>query len=211
MSSRYISDKKFNGYDLKHPESKGRYVYVKYYLYRLQQIMEKSLKLHRRVSVFRFDLRLPEKFDKEDSEVITRFFKSLSSKISVDVEKKKEKWNRTLYNKLLYVWAKEKNNSEQYHYHVALLLNGDIYNKFGDYNADKENLSSIIKQAWNSAIKEEHEGLVEFCRSGVYYLNRNSPDIEIQKNRLFERVCYLAKAKTKVYGYGMRNFGASRC
>jgi len=210
VKRKITSEDSYSGYTLNHPDKGGRYTYIEFYLYRIIQIMEKALKYHRRVSAFRFDLRLPEGFDDTDSKVITRFFKSLNSKLLYDIKDKEERWSRKLLNKPYYMWSKEKNQSEQYHYHVTLFLNGDIYNKFGDYKAKEGNLAAIIKQAWSSAVKDEQEGLVEFCENGVYYLNRNSPDIAKQKDELFTRLCYLAKVKTKVYGQGMRNFGVSR-
>ncbi|EJG0684203.1 inovirus Gp2 family protein [Vibrio parahaemolyticus] len=210
MNHQYTSEDKFNNYDLPQPtKRKQRFFYRKFHLYKISQLIEKALKYHPRLSVFRIDLHLPEDFDDADSKVITRFFKSLNAKLDVDIKRKEKSWGRGLKNKTSYIWAKEKNTSEQYHYHVALFLNKDIYYQLGDVGASDGSLADLIKQAWCSAIKQEKPALVHFCQNGVYRLNLKASDIEQSKNELFKRVCYFAKPNSKVYGGAMRNFATS--
>lgn len=210
MNDKYTSEDKFNNYDLPQPtKRKQRFFYRKFHLYKISQLIEKALTYHSRLSVFRIDLHLPEDFDDADSKVITRFFKSLNAKLDVDIKRKEKNWGRSLSNKTSYVWAKEKNASKQYHYHVAIFLNKDIYHRLGDVGASEGCLAALMKQAWCSAIKQDKPALVHFCKNGVYYLNLNSSDIQSSKNELFKRVCYFAKPYSKVYEGNARNFGTS--
>lgn len=57
---------------------------------------------------------------------------------------------------------------------------------------------------------EQAVGLVHFPYNCAYRVNTGSIAAEGEVAGLFSRISYLAKAKTKQYGMGVRHFGASR-
>ncbi|MEI4890999.1 inovirus-type Gp2 protein, partial [Klebsiella pneumoniae] len=74
-------------------------------------------------------------------------------------------------------------------------------------------LSNQIVRAWYSALGLEIEDcrdLVHFPDNGKYILDINDPDFDVTYNELLERLDYLTKLDTKVFGEGDRSFGCSR-
>ncbi|MCP6484195.1 inovirus Gp2 family protein, partial [Klebsiella pneumoniae] len=74
-------------------------------------------------------------------------------------------------------------------------------------------LRNLIVRAWYSALRLETEDcrdLVHFPDNCQYVLNVNDPDFDIIYNELLERLDYLTKLDTKVFGEGDRSFGCSR-
>lgn len=187
-----------------------------HYLVLIKNLINKSLIAHNRITALRIDLRFPmNKIDyRSDPIVITKFIESLKSKIKADIKNKEKEWGRNLFSSFHYAWAKEygmKNNHK--HYHLLILVNKDIYYSVGNYKESSDNLSSMIKQAWCSALNlsyPEFKSLVHFPENGCLYLDKNSPDINTQIELLMNRASYLAKNHTKNYNNGERSFGCSR-
>ncbi|MCI9689787.1 inovirus Gp2 family protein [Vibrio parahaemolyticus] len=191
------------------------------YLDSIYQLMDRALAEHPRTTVLRFDLRLPKCVScpdypyEHDTSVITRFIESFKAQVRADLAKKKREGKRVHHCTIRYVWAKEINEANQPHYHVALLLNKDTYYGFGDYRTLSENLAGKIYRAWASALMygdtEEVMGLVHIpSDTPCYYLDRNSLDYQQQCNNVFRRLSYLAKVETKQYGRCSKNFCCSR-
>ncbi|MBF4332576.1 inovirus Gp2 family protein, partial [Vibrio anguillarum] len=95
----------------------------KEYLIAIKDVLDVSLAEYNRVYVQRIDLRYPGYYENYNCGDISRFFSSLKEKIKYDLKTK----NKIGKCNLRYVWVREQLSSENPHYHVALLLNKDVY------------------------------------------------------------------------------------
>jgi len=148
-----------------------------------------------------------------DNSTISRFTKSLDSKITADLNKKRKEGKRVHQNTLRYIWVKEYGTDNRPHYHVLLLLNKDSYAHLGNYAAFKGNLASKIQTAWMSALGlvcDSFRSLAHFPKNPIYYLDINKPDFPDTYNQLIYRVSYFAKHKSKKYSSSARSFGCSQ-
>ena len=190
------------------------------YLDMIMHKMQLALDDHPRTFMVRFDLHLPSLVNipdspiVHDSNVITKFFKSLKAKIDHDRDVKRREGKRVHPCNMRYVWIKECANAAKDHYHVAIFLNNDAYNYLGNFNWGGNNLSSKIIEAWASALcldAYSARGLVHFPQDKpVYYINKNTLDYPLTFNAAFYRLSYFAKLETKHYGDRSRSFGCSR-
>ncbi|WP_417884326.1 inovirus Gp2 family protein [Vibrio rumoiensis] len=183
------------------------------YLDRIRLVMNKAMNNHARTFVLRFDLHALS-LVKSDTRVISRFFESLKAKIKA-YEKRKVKFGvRVHKTKLEYIWCKEEGKSNNPHYHVAIFLNANSFNRIGDYRVLRDNLAGLIYSAWSSAIRVSTNdiiSLVHFPKSKPFYqLNVKDEHYTFIYNVVFRRLSYLAKYETKKYGSGKHNFGYSR-
>lgn len=179
----------------------------------IHRTMVSALTVSPRSYAVRFDLRLPDDFAWSDTEVITRFFRSLHRLLDqADLQKTLE-GKRVHPHRLHYCWVREWGGGGKPHYHVALMLNRDRYRTLGAFSADEGNLSARIKQAWASALQRpiaDSARLVEFPKNAEYHLLCNSRSYQEDVSALFYRLSYFAKADTKRFGIGQRSFGTSR-
>lgn len=199
---------------------------VEDYLLKLDQVIRRALEEHPRTFAVRVDLRYPRFFDESaiKHDDITCFIKSLKSQLEADARRKERERKRVHPCTLRHVWAKEQCESGHPHFHVLLLFNRDRYHGLGDFTSSSHadglrgqafnepalNLSGRIIRAWASALNlddRDAQGLVHFCQDGCYRLDQDDPEAF---DALFERVSYLAKADTKVYGGRRRTFGGSQ-
>ncbi|WP_375748158.1 inovirus Gp2 family protein [Vibrio sp. HN007] len=207
------------------------YLMVEEYLATTLRVLELATSHYTRVCVSRFDLRLPERLDcpdfpsEYDTGLITEFILSLKSQNRARCKRKKKEGKLLHESNIRYVWAREIHHSNQPHYHVALLVNKDVYRGFGNYLSDKESLGGMIIEAYARALQrpaEEIGPLVNFATGSsrdernenddppVYYLDKNSPEFQQQLNMVFRRLSYLCKLETKPYGNKGKNFVGSR-
>ncbi|MFM2482823.1 inovirus Gp2 family protein [Celerinatantimonas sp. YJH-8] len=182
---------------------------VKEYLESIQDFLEMSLNEYSRLYVLRFDLRYPENYYCFENGIdITTFIARLNSRLAADLKRKGKEHKCHMR----YVWVKEKEHSDNYHYHVAISLNKDVYFTKGKFESSEKNLSKMIQEAWESVIDNcipSQSGLVHFCKNGDYWINDKDKQGDKYKE-CFERLSYLAKIETKVFGTGLKNFGSSR-
>ncbi|MCU8163135.1 inovirus Gp2 family protein [Vibrio vulnificus] len=197
-----------------------------HYLDRILLTMSKALKDYKRVHALRLDLRLPvsdsEKnilrrdeflnntFDQKN--IIKRFFESLKAKIKAQEKRMKASEKRVYPCHLRYVWCRERNKSNNDHYHLVLFFNKDRYFSSG-YRDNEESLVRLIMDAWSSALGEyvdNADRLVQLVYKGTHYLDQNKYDFENKYQALFTRLSYFAKNRTKHYGEGKRCFGTSQ-
>ncbi|MFZ5757929.1 MAG: inovirus Gp2 family protein [Pseudomonadota bacterium] len=202
---------------------------VELYLWNIFKTMNYAVQEFPRTVVFRFDLRFPFYWPAVDTGVISRFFESLCAKIEADLNRKARDGKRVHPNRVRYVWVKEINDSENLHYHVAILVNLDTYATLGkfrendadlwvdmpkDPKAEKHyGLGEMINSAFASALRCEPymvRGAVNFTRDGRYKIDKGSNDYDDQFAAAFWRLSYLAKAETKSYGDWSNWFGSSR-
>lgn len=198
------------------------------YLEDIRTVLDNTLYDYNRAVVIRFDLHIPEEYQEIETIVITRFINALKARIAADLERKARQGSRVYPCVPRIIWAKERAESHNQHYHVAVTLNRDTYFTLGGFKtaveaeslwsgaADpdmRENLADRIRAAWASALRIPPLmaiGLVHFVENPVYTIDCNSDQFYWQYAQVFLRLSYLAKADTKYYGDSSRHFGSSR-
>ncbi|MFW9686549.1 inovirus Gp2 family protein [Vibrio parahaemolyticus] len=197
-----------------------------HYLDRIILTMSKVLKDYKRVHALRLDLRLPVSDSEKDilrrdevlnntfnqKNIIKRFFESLKAKIKAQEKRMKASEKRVYPCHLRYVWCRERNKSNNDHYHLVLFFNKDRYFSSG-YRDNEESLVRLIMDAWSSALGEyvdNADRLVQLVYKGTHYLDQNKYDFENKYQALFTRLSYFAKNRTKHYDEGKRCFGTSQ-
>ncbi|EIA1621151.1 inovirus Gp2 family protein [Vibrio parahaemolyticus] len=197
-----------------------------HYLDRIILTMSKALKDYKRVHALRLDLRLPVSDSEKDilrrdeilnntfnqKNIIKRFFESLKAKIKAQEKRMIASEKRVYPCHLRYVWCRERNKSNNDHYHLVLFFNKDRYFSSG-YRDNEESLVRLIMDAWSSALGEyvdNADRLVQLVYKGTHYLDQNKYDFENKYQALFTRLSYFAKNRTKHYGEGKRCFGTSQ-
>jgi len=193
-------------------ETKGPF--IREYLIRPYQTIQRALLEHPRTFAFRVDLRLPFSEDTltnpYTNEVIDRFIESFKAKIKHNRHVAKQMNAYAHDSAVRYVWAKEYGQHGLPHYHLIILLNLDAYNALGHFTLGRSNLFNRIQEAWASALGcpvEAIQGLVEIPTNPVYRVLRDDVDSQAA---LFYRASYLCKMATKEYGDGAHAFGCSR-
>ncbi|EHU4848719.1 transposase [Vibrio vulnificus] len=189
------------------------------YLDRIYDTIEQALDAYPRTMALRVDLRFPKlRNGQEKCGAITDFIRSLQSQIEYDGRRKERHGQRVHSCTVRYVWVRECCSSLNDHYHLLLLFNKDRFNWLGKARNQRENLLSMVIDAWAKVTGVEYDeanGLVYVSkdRSGVpvvHRLDSNSKYFNQQFDELFEHGSYLAKEKTKHFGNHQRNFGTSR-
>ena len=183
------------------------YFMIDQYLRRTEQVMHQAMSDYRRVTMIRFDLRFPSCWDLEIYPYqlcISQFFRNLNYFLGRDSTGKGRS------NKLRYVWSKEFGEENgRPHYHVAVMVNGDLYRPFGYYQPGMKTLAGMIAMSWADAL-----GLWEIEAFGlVHFPNRSAMSFSggdyQSRSEVFQRISYLCKVRTKHYGDGNRSFGYS--
>tara|TARA_R110000737_G_scaffold282984_1_gene289646 strand:- start:6123 stop:6752 length:630 start_codon:yes stop_codon:yes gene_type:complete len=205
-----ISSSNFNGY----PVLSQHGVLVENILIGNEEVLAQAFKSHNRIAVMRFELKFPLGY-MGCTEVISKFFDSLRYRLKNDLVKKTESRGRVVQSDIGYVWVKELSGSHGWHYHVALLLNYDVYNCFGLINGNNINMFNRILFSWAGAIGysvNDARGLVHIPQNPVYKLDRCSLTVNEDIQAVLYRLSYLAKLKTKPYKTGSRKrfYGTSK-
>lgn len=203
------------------------------YLQRINHVIQQALSVHPRTCAFRCDLRFPASGYEPDTAVISRFIDSLKSQMAWAEIQKRQANQRIHPNQLRYIWVKERDTANNWHYHVCLFVNRDVYFTLGVFGlassvddgnwdsplpqtleeVERKNMAQRIRMAWASALGMSVEntiGLVHFPQNATYHLNVNSVGFQESYQALFYRLSYFAKLDTKHYGDGKNNFGSSR-
>ncbi len=153
-----------------------------------------------RVLFIRFDLRYPRNFySSRGNDDIQRFFNSFT---------------RYLSRKGIafqYVWAREQSREKHQHYHVMLLLNGNL-------TCHSWNHMEKADALWQRALGINYPGLLKRCnrsRDGsshpdFIHLDRHDACYDRDIDRCVEWASYLAKTRTKGYApLNVREWGGS--
>lgn len=201
-------------------------LYNQHHIKRIHETLLHSLNEFPRTFILRIDLRLPnENYElySKDSTLMTRFIESLKSQVKYAQEGKARQGKRTHPCKVRYVWAREFGDEKgKKHYHVALMLNNDVYFNAGTYypigGQYIPNLALMIMEAWirtlNLHILQDYEQkyypLVEFVFEGDFNLNVKMNNFSWHYNTVIRRLSYLAKLNSKDNSDGQRNFGCSQ-
>lgn len=192
---------------------------------RIRETLDKSLQEYPRTFVLNIILRLPdENYEhyKADSKLITRFIESLKSQIEYTQKRKAALGKRIRSCNVRYIWSREFGEEKgKKHYHVALMLNNDVYCNAGTYYPIEglyiHNLALMIMEAWMRTLSlnvmpdyQKHYQLVHFVKQGDFRLDKNGEKFEYYYDQLGRSLSYLTKLATKDNSDGMRNFGCSQ-
>ncbi|MGD8161776.1 inovirus Gp2 family protein [Pantoea sp. FN0307] len=192
--------------------------YVQLYRMKINELLNAMTNKYPRVTAIRADAHFPGIVDRGDNICcfhnlehgeITRFCKSMKAKIIADIERKEREGIRVYRGTMIIIWAREFSLSGKCHYHLCLLFNKDAYYHLGDYKRENT-LRSMIIGAWYSAMGlqlDDYPGLVHFPENCRYVLNSSHPNFQAHYQELLNRLDYLAKTETKIFGEGYRNFG----
>ncbi|HHQ4530559.1 TPA: inovirus Gp2 family protein [Aeromonas hydrophila] len=193
------------------------------YLIRSLAVVDSTLKEWSRVFAIRVDVRFAKvnsgcdifhstRFQRTDSQVITRFVESLKSQLR---EVSKRKRRRYISSEVRYIWVREQDAGDHPHYHLVLLFNKDRYTTLGNYTKpDAINMATRVQKAWCSALGlpfPEYVGLIHFPKNCEYILDRREALFRSPGYMKFlRRIAYFSKVRTKLVGDGQRNFGCSQ-
>ena len=131
-----------------------------------------ALQIHKRVLVHRFDLHV--NYYEGDSERLSRFMNRLKQWI---------KRNYGIIN-IGSIWVREREESKEQHYHLALYLDG---NKI----QHPKKLNAQIKEMWGP------HGHMPTISNPFYYIDKKN--LETKRLEAIYRVSYLAKVRGKGY------------
>lgn len=194
-----------------------------HYIDKMKTVVNNAVQDHHRTMAVMMLLRFPENINDNgdmptlfnyNQGIMSRFIESLNAKISSLTNKKEKQGIRTHPCHLRYAWVREFCQDGKPHYHAAIFVNKDSFNSLGDYNKISDNLGSLIREAWLSALNltghNEYLKLVHFPKNPLYYLNVNEPQYDQVFNDLIYRLSYNAKDKSKSYSKEQRSFGCSQ-
>ncbi|GBL03162.1 inovirus Gp2 family protein [Glaciecola sp. KUL10] len=199
-------------------------------LQRIDELLIYTSKRYSKVLTIQGILHLPDSYNYNDTELITRFFKSLNEKLNYQYSKALRNGKHANCPGMEYIWVREVGSDSRSagkpHYHFCIFLNGHAYSRLGIYCPEQQTLFSKIVHSWQSALETKFlytpfvfsPSLVTFTKNGQTRLeryDRNSKDslnLEYtnEYRRLFFRLSYFAKVNTKTNNDGIRNFGSSR-
>lgn len=193
------------------------------YLARSLEVVYSALNEWPRVFALRLDLRfadahscgdrdVPDCFQRQDPQVITRFIESLKSQLR---EAHGRKGHRYAFAAPKYIWVREQVTGVSPHYHLVLLFNKDHYAFLGNYtDHDANNMATRLQKAWCSALKlpyPDYAALINFPSNNAYHVDLT--DLMSRSSNYIEflyRMAYLCKGRTKLICDGFRNFGCSQ-
>lgn len=183
-----------------------------YYLGLMEGLIFDATLRSNRLSVFRFDLRFPRTIVWRDTIVIKRFVDSFKARL---YHYKRSRLKKGVYTRRIffsYIWVREMNCSDNWHYHFIFIFNKDAFFHFGKFDLNHENMSARIVGSWSSALgidDVEAAPLVHFVKH-VYPLNVNSEIFDVELEDIRIQLRYFAKGFSKDICDGKRNIGMSQ-
>jgi len=146
--------------------------------------LDAMLSFHRKVLVVRADLR-------------SYFFCEKNTRMSKFMDRVKKKFRRMGLKRLGYVWCREQAGSPNQHYHLALFVNGSLFQT-------SHELMKVLRWHW-----EGYEYGSLWVPASPYHRLRRGDSKAFQQ--AFDRVSYLAKVATKQgRGRETNDYSASR-
>lgn len=195
--------------------------HIENYRERTLNVIQLATKDHPRTLAIRVDLHDPAILDNGDMidclhdispNVMKRFVDSLNAQIGAYQKRQRVSGVRVYSNTLRYAWVREYSQTGKRHYHIILLLNKDAFYHMGDHDLDRSTLRTMITTAWCRALgldPDMGQHLVHYADKGVFSLTQKDVELGYYPTGLLDRIDYMAKEKTKVFGDGNRNFGCS--
>ena len=150
-----------------------------------------AISRHNKILLIRMDLRFNDTFIYPyDNSLLSRFMEALTlhcKRLGLDP---------------LYLWVREQVTSNNHHYHLILLLNGNkIQNPYGIFNKATE--------LWGNCLNTDATGLVHY--GPHIMIRRNSVGFEHSYHEALKLAGYLAKSYSKGRApKGVREMGMSR-
>lgn len=190
----------------------GEHGSIEEYLAKCKSILDEAREEYSKVFVVRVDLRFPKYFDLEymnqSNTFIDNFIKNLKGNLDTKAAISLDAGRRVHPCRIRYIWVREQaDDNDHWHYHLALVLNGNAYCSIGRYKDGRgDNLAGRIQEAWEKVLGinfSVNNGLVHFTRH--YQINSDDGNIA----EAFYQLSYLCKAETKRYGNGYHVFGSS--
>ncbi|MBV5340718.1 MAG: inovirus-type Gp2 protein [Deltaproteobacteria bacterium] len=192
----------YNGFELSSSEKNNEGFYREI-LQAIDSLFNDMLMRHGKVFFSMFVLKYPAgsaSLYPNDNSLLSRFIEALS------LFYKRRKVD------LRYLWVREFSSTGQVHYHLILLLNGDlIQNGYG--------ILQRATELWEGCLGiEDGQGLVHLCtmdadyaRYGGIKIIRNDPEVQQVQSKCYELASYLAKCYSKggLPPY-LNGFGSSR-
>lgn len=153
------------------PISKGNDGFYVQILAKINDQVSAMLSHHCKVMVFRLDLRLYS--PSMDNQVMTGFLKRYRKRLQTSLG----------LMRVGYLWCREQHRANQHHYHLAVLVDGNQYQR-------PKALINIARQYWD----ELDIGSIHIPKQ-CYAVIRRGDDQAYQEQ--FERLSYLAKVYSK--------------
>lgn len=214
---RLYYDEHYFNYDVQQRPEYGPL--IENYLISTINEIEQATQHHSRVLAFRADLRFPDWTDNpdwwKDNRVLTRFFASFKYQI--------KKTSPAYRPFLRYVWAKEQAGANKPHYHLLIMLSGNVFDCLGNMRPDefgvygRENVFHRMTRSWFKALGfRGDDALGQLIHIG------ESPDTKkpwvsmlsqydwIAINDAVYNASYLCKQYSKPFGQHMRVFDTSQ-
>ncbi|MEC8328124.1 MAG: inovirus Gp2 family protein [Pseudomonadota bacterium] len=196
----------------------NNYPVVVDYLNKTKQVLDNALNDFSRTLVINFGLHFPLAWEGSCvhadvmNQSISRFFKYFDREVDKVLAERLKQHKRVHSNRIRYVWARERSNSLNPHYHVAIFLNADCFRGKGSYDLTSNSIASCIQIAWHKAIGLDEfiqYGLVHFPENGDYRVDSNSESYIHQCDDVINRLSYYCKFTTKEFSSTFRCFGYS--
>jgi len=158
-------------------------IYVEIMNRLIEQLLN-TIKIHKRVLVYRFDLHI--NYYEDDNHRLSKFMKRLKTHLQRNYR----------MDKVGYAWVRELEKSKEQHYHLVLFLDG---NKI----RHPAKLKNTIQDMWLM------NGHMPTIKNPYYYLDKNNLNTELDE--AIYRISYLAKVRGKGYrSQQAKDYGASR-
>ena len=183
------------------------------YLEGIHAALQTAWYRHPRLLVVRADLHFPVERRYMTKRVMIEFWEKFQRCIAADMHKRRSQGVRVHSCRPGYAWVRERHQTLNYHFHVAIFVNYNTYRSVGRFERWEGNLAARIRRAWALAIGLERDGakgLVHFPENALHILDARAANLAHQYSVVFYRLSYLAKVYSKEFGDGQRNFGASR-
>ena len=191
------------------------------YLDKIKKTFDLALAEHSKITLVRVDLRFPSvmsqpEIDSLGTDVISRFWASLKAQMDHYVQCINYQCNgNCVWSTLRYVWCMEEGAADygRVHYHIALLVNWEVFKSVGNYGSNEGCLAGMVNEAWARALRKNYadvSGSVSFPPNEAYYIKTDENGVVHGYERAFHRVSYFAKSSTKQFSNHRRHFGCSR-
>ncbi|CAH8197560.1 conserved hypothetical protein [Vibrio aestuarianus] len=181
-------------------------------LEKIDQVLTEALNQYPKLCVAHFNVRLPSDYDGNNSEVFSRFFRTLKLETNelclMKYRRRAHQYHQTV---IRYVWSKASESTSQYH--LALLFEPRLYLCLGKSRFGRSRYLSIVRKAWDRAVETDYgrkcSGLAYSPSDDVYELLKGDEAFPLQLNEFFYRISRLAKPTTKHDDNRNKSFGCS--
>ena len=165
------------------------YQYNPQIMERIHLLLDRALTDHAQVLLIRFDVRYPTAYHASDDNTLFQQF----------IENYCRYLRRHEYSPL-YLWCRERNTSDNPHYHVVFLLDGTRIRYMPNLNHANKIFCELLD------LPVPQRGLLHFCNPNGTLVHRGDHDAY---EAALDYVSYLAKTYTKITLPGTRSWSSS--